>query len=78
MNDAEDSGLGFEISDLISRAPPRDLGKNADQWGAKQTTNFAANGRHILNVWRIMRTELSLSIYSFENVAFHVLKKRCV
>ena len=69
---------GFEISDLISRAPSGHLGGGADQWGMRKTSNFVTNGRHVLNLWRIMRSELTLSMYSFENVAFHVLGKRFV
>jgi DNA polymerase zeta len=69
---------GFEISDLISRAPSRHPGGGGDRWGMRQTSNFATNGRHVLNLWRIMRSELTLSMYSLENVAFNVLGKRFV
>ncbi|KAG7257685.1 hypothetical protein CRUP_038023 [Coryphaenoides rupestris] len=33
-------------------------------------------GRIVLNLWRIMKTEVTLNNYSFENVAFHVLHQR--
>lgn len=70
--------IGLDISELMSRAPPRFRGSGGgvDQWGARQAATFAICGRHVLNVWRVMRTELSLSMYSFENVAYHVLKQR--
>jgi hypothetical protein len=32
----------------------------------------------ILNVWRVLRGELALYGYSFENVVFHVLHQRFV
>ncbi|XP_065057667.1 DNA polymerase zeta catalytic subunit-like isoform X2 [Rhopilema esculentum] len=34
------------------------------------------SGRILLNVWRIMRSEVTLRVYSFESVAFHVLHRR--
>ena len=75
---AHSVGAGFEISDMISRAPSGSFGKSEDQWGSRKTSNFATNGRHVLNLWRIMRSELNLSMYSFENVAFNVLGRRFV
>ncbi len=68
-------GLGLDIDELISRAPPRRRG-GVDQWGARQASTFKVAGRHVLNVWRIMRGELSLNMYSFENVVFNVLRRR--
>lgn len=73
-----DIGAGFDIGDLISRSPSRNLGGGGDQWGMRQTSTFRANGRQVLNLWRIMRSEQNLSMYSFENVVFHVLGKRSV
>ena len=69
---------GLDVSDAIGRAPTRQLGGGSDQWGMRKTSTFKVTGRHVLNVWRIMRVELSLNIYSFENVAFQLLNRRCV
>lgn len=69
---------GFDLGDLISRAPSRRSGGGRDQWGMRQTSTFKANGRHVLNLWRIIRSEQTLNMYSFENVAFNVLGKRLV
>ena len=33
-------------------------------------------GRILLNLWRLMRSELTLTQYSFENVMFSIFKKR--
>ena len=33
-------------------------------------------GRIILNVWRLMRSEVALYSYTFESAAFHVLHRR--
>ena len=39
-------------------------------------STFRASGRHVLNVWRLMRTELELSSYTLENTVFHLLHRR--
>ncbi|TFY79148.1 hypothetical protein EWM64_g4861 [Hericium alpestre] len=52
--------FGLDIGEQISRAPGRALGA----------------GRQVLNVWRIMRAEQGLSLYTFENSVFHLLRRR--
>lgn len=39
---------------------------------------FQVEGRHVMNLWRMLKGELTLCHYSFENVAFHLLHRRCV
>ena len=48
-------------------------GKFGDRWGYTHTSNIKLNGRHMLNIWRLLRSELSLTNYSLENVAYHLL-----
>ena len=33
-------------------------------------------GRVVLNLWRILRSEISLNIYTFENCCFNILNER--
>ncbi|KAJ7103524.1 hypothetical protein B0H15DRAFT_919277 [Mycena belliarum] len=66
---------GLDIADLVSRAPFKRTG-GTDQWGLRHTSTFKVAGRHVLNLWRIMRVEQTLNIYTFENVVFHVLRQR--
>ncbi|PRD33108.1 UNVERIFIED_CONTAM: Rev3l [Trichonephila clavipes] len=33
-------------------------------------------GRIVLNLWRLLRKEITLNVYSFENVCYHVLHRR--
>ncbi|MGH0147023.1 UNVERIFIED_CONTAM: hypothetical protein FKN15_021091 [Acipenser sinensis] len=47
-----------------------------DEYGADTMTEINIVGRIVLNVWRMMKTEVTLTSYSFENVAFHVLHQR--
>ncbi|KAI0825134.1 hypothetical protein BC628DRAFT_1321043 [Trametes gibbosa] len=67
---------GLDVGEQISRAPARHMGGGADQWGLKTTSTFKVVGRHVLNVWRIMRSEHNFSIYTFENVVFQILRRR--
>ncbi|KZT65126.1 hypothetical protein DAEQUDRAFT_677323 [Daedalea quercina L-15889] len=67
---------GYDLGEQISRAPGRHMGGGSDQWGMRTTSTFKVVGRHVLNLWRIMRAEQSLTSYTFENVAFHVLRRR--
>jgi DNA polymerase zeta len=70
---------GYDFPELLSRAPGKRQNSAAvDNWGVTHTSTFRVTGRYVLNVWRVMRSEHSLEIYSFENTVFHVLRKRCV
>ena len=33
-------------------------------------------GRVVLNLWRVLKGEVSLNIYTFENCCFHILRER--
>ncbi|KAK0633703.1 hypothetical protein B0T14DRAFT_561268 [Immersiella caudata] len=52
------------------------FGKDADRWGFNTTSTLHVTGRHVINVWRAMRGELSLLQYTMENVAWHLLHRR--
>ncbi|KAF5313110.1 hypothetical protein D9619_003181 [Psilocybe cf. subviscida] len=68
--------LNLPLSEMVSRAPPRNSGDKNEQWSFRKTSVFKVTGRHVLNLWRVMRTERTLTIYSFENVVFDVLRRR--
>ncbi|KAJ2710936.1 DNA polymerase zeta, partial [Coemansia spiralis] len=44
-----------------------------DGWGYRKNTAITVAGRHVLNVWRLMRSELSLTSYTFEKVVRELL-----
>ncbi|XP_066919058.1 uncharacterized protein [Clytia hemisphaerica] len=75
--------LDLNMCHLLSRIMEKDaLPRGASAGGGKpdnwfgQLVNMTITGRIILNVWRVMRSEITLQIYSFENVAYHVLHRR--
>ncbi|KAK6465757.1 hypothetical protein DFJ63DRAFT_283621 [Scheffersomyces coipomensis] len=57
----------------FSRGDYKSNGKLGDRWGYTHTSNIKINGRHMVNVWRLMRSELSLTNYSLENISYHLL-----
>ncbi|CAL8312592.1 unnamed protein product [Lota lota] len=74
------SALGTDLCQRLSRIPG-DSKENHfqaawDNYGADTMTEINIIGRIVLNLWRIMKTEVTLNNYSFENVAFHVLHQR--
>lgn len=68
---------------LLSRLQPeRERGvvhvgeEREDEWGEEQQSGIWVMGRTVLNVWRLMRSELKLSSYTLGNVVAHVLGRR--
>ena len=59
----------------MARAPPRSR-LTSEQYEARHSTTFHVAGRHVFNLWRIMRSEVTLGNYTFENVVFNVLGRR--
>ena len=68
---------GLDVSDLIGRAPGRNMNSGYDRWGMKTTSTFKVIGRHVLNLWRIIRSEHNFTSYTLENVAFLLARQRC-
>ncbi|KAF3917252.1 hypothetical protein AA313_de0201418 [Arthrobotrys entomopaga] len=69
----------FNFCDELSRVRVQShgrFGKEADRWGFTHTSSIRITGRHLINIWRVMRGELNLLQYTMENVAFHLLHRR--
>ncbi|KAL3239115.1 DNA-directed DNA polymerase [Nakaseomyces bracarensis] len=66
----------FNISEEISRVNVNIKNKLNDSWGYKKSSGLHITGRYILNIWRLMRHELSVNQYSFESIANLVLKEQ--
>jgi DNA polymerase zeta len=70
---------GYDLCDLMSRVrTSTNIGGRNSVYDATHTTNFKVSGRHVLNIWRILRSEINLTSYSFENVVFQVLRQRYI
>ncbi|EPS36788.1 hypothetical protein H072_9596 [Dactylellina haptotyla CBS 200.50] len=69
----------FNFCDELSRVRVQAhgrFGKEADKWGFTHTSSIRVTGRHLINIWRVMRGELNLLQYTMENVTFHLLHRR--
>lgn len=70
---------GYNLCDEFSRMKAQShgrFGKDNDKWGFNNTSTIRVTGRHMINIWRAMRSELNLLQYTMENVAFHILHRR--
>ncbi|KAK6956188.1 hypothetical protein Daesc_001461 [Daldinia eschscholtzii] len=70
-----DYNLCDEFSRMKSQSFGR-FGKEADRWGFNTTSTIRVTGRHMVNIWRAMRSELNLLQYTMENVVWHLLHRR--
>ncbi|KAI9050457.1 hypothetical protein LZ554_005620 [Drepanopeziza brunnea f. sp. 'monogermtubi'] len=69
----------YDLCDEFSRMKAQShgkFGKDSDKWGFNNTSTIRVTGRHMINIWRAMRSELNLLQYTLENVAFHLLHRR--
>ncbi|KAJ2353699.1 DNA polymerase zeta, partial [Coemansia sp. RSA 2618] len=74
-----DHAYGLQLENALSRLSrkPRPRYKRAyDSWGYRKGAAIKVDGRHVLNIWRLLRGELSLTSYTFENTAKHMLGER--
>ena len=53
---------------------PKDM--QNDEYGVLHASGIHCTGRIVLNVWRILRSELKLNIYTFESCVAAVLQLR--
>ncbi|KAI1379182.1 hypothetical protein F4677DRAFT_361036 [Hypoxylon crocopeplum] len=70
-----DYNLCDEFSRMKSQSFGR-FGKESDRWGFNTTSTIRVTGRHMINIWRAMRSELNLLQYTMENVVWHLLHRR--
>ncbi|EEC17726.1 DNA polymerase zeta catalytic subunit, putative, partial [Ixodes scapularis] len=74
------SQLRLDLASMLSRVPqspeehPREAGD--PEGDAVLDRDVVVPGRIVLNLWRIMRKEVTLNIYTFENVYYHVVHRR--
>ncbi|KAI0130079.1 DNA polymerase family B [Xylariales sp. AK1849] len=69
----------YNLCDEFSRMKAQSFGrfgKEADRWGFNTTSTIRVTGRHMINIWRAMRSELNLLQYTMENVTWHLLHRR--
>lgn len=65
-----------DLSRVIEQSTGRNEGK-ADAWHYTKSSTIKITGRHVLPIWRVIKGDVALLQYSFENIVFHVLHMRC-
>uniref|UniRef100_A0A8C5JPK4 DNA polymerase zeta catalytic subunit n=1 Tax=Junco hyemalis TaxID=40217 RepID=A0A8C5JPK4_JUNHY len=74
------AALNVDLCQMISRVPDENkenrFATELDEYGADTMSEINIVGRIVLNIWRMMRHEVNLTNYTFENVGFHVLHHR--
>ncbi|KAG7917801.1 hypothetical protein KL927_002544 [Ogataea polymorpha] len=63
----------MDLAVRLSRVAAKQLNKMNDRWGFTHASGIKITGRHMLNLWRPLRKELSINRYSLENVVWHTL-----
>lgn len=72
--------LNLNIAPMLSRVPSQKIYETDEE--REQFTMMDIDtetklcGRILLDVWRLMRSEIALTSYTFENMIFHVLHRR--
>ncbi|SPO23464.1 probable catalytic subunit of DNA polymerase zeta UPR-1 [Ustilago trichophora] len=69
----------FDLVSQIGRSIVHNTGRaggKSDNYAYTQSSALRITGRHTLNLWRLMKGELTLNLYTLENVTYHLLHRR--
>lgn len=79
--------INVDLVPLISRIPSQRVAKfkqtdeenvqHEEFMGFEYDSEYKLHGRILLDVWRLLRGEIALTSYSFENIMYHVMHRRC-
>lgn len=78
--------INIDIVPLLSRIPSQKIAKfkgNEEEMAAHEEfqgieyeSEYKLYGRILLDVWRLLRGEIALTSYSFENIMYHIMHRR--
>lgn len=77
--------MNIDIVPLLSRIPTQKIAKfqkNEDdamaneEQGVEYESEYKLYGRILLDVWRLLRGEIALTSYTFENCMYHIMHRR--
>lgn len=79
--------INVDLVPMISRIPSQKIAKfkqseeesaqREEFFGIEYDSEYKLHGRILLDVWRLLRSEIALTSYSFENIMYHVMHRRC-
>jgi DNA polymerase zeta len=67
---------GIDLCCRFSRVVYKQNNKVGDRWGYSHASGIKITGRQMLNLWRRLRSELSLGHYTLENIVYHIFHTR--
>ncbi|KAJ8511067.1 hypothetical protein OPV22_001501 [Ensete ventricosum] len=76
IGDPANSKLFSEISEASIANIGLRVAVVQDEWARTHSSGIHVGGRIVLNIWRLMRSEVKLNIYSIEAVAEEVLRRK--
>ncbi|KAI8870854.1 DNA/RNA polymerase, partial [Ramicandelaber brevisporus] len=70
--------LGLSLSRVVSNHEHlAGFGSEHDEWGHNKMSSIHIVGRHVVNLWRVLRSDLeSLTSYTLESLVYHMLHIR--
>eukprot|EP00124_Ichthyophonus_hoferi_P001392 Ihof_evm5s71 gene=Ihof_evmTU5s71 len=69
----------LDLCGMLARTPltgDNKFSRDDDPYGYKKGSGLHISGRISLSAWRLMRGELSLTSYTYENLVYHILHQR--
>ncbi|KAI0462032.1 hypothetical protein LJB42_004637 [Komagataella kurtzmanii] len=66
----------LDLCEKFSRVQYKFNNKTKDHWGYTHGSSFRITGRHVLNLWRALTHEITLTNYTLENLVYHILHLR--
>lgn len=68
--------LGYDLATVLSRVSTLHLNKMGDFWGYTHASSIRITGRHMINLWRVLKKESKIESFTLENFVYHLLHKR--
>ncbi|EJS41398.1 rev3p [Saccharomyces arboricola H-6] len=66
----------FDIIKELARVKYPSKSKTSDTWGYAHSSGISVTGRHIINIWRALRSDVNLTQYTVESLAYNLLHRR--
>lgn len=60
---------------LLGRCITSSEGIQMNRWGYTHSTSYKFNGRHMINLWRVLKSDISLTSYTLENLSQKILHR---
>jgi len=68
--------LDINMCKELSRVTEGEFAKDENRYNYTHSSGISIPGRMVLNIWRLLRSEVKLNNYSYQNTVFHVIHRR--